>query len=156
MRFRTEVLDKYNVSGNKISSNAYRDLVLPWDTPVAALFDQSTFSRKEFTRQELYSPSGSGNNSTDTAVKAAVAAVKADPLAPSVWKHIENLLDTVDPVTRWREAHPGLAGTEEGDCVKVLIKETVEAVKDGQAKIDLGNLSVGMGLKTVVLMVKGK
>lgn len=143
-RFHKEVIEAYGVEGGKISSNGYKDLVLPWSDnsslspATAALFDRDAFVRKEFTRQELATG--------DTAKQVA-----KDPLATSIWQRVENLLNTLDPVTRWREAHPELAGTDK-DCVKVLIAETVEAVKDGKAKIDFGNLLLGM--KTAVLLVK--
>jgi len=142
--FHKNVIEAYAVEGGKISSNGYRDLILPWSDnsglspTTAALFNRDAFVRKDLTRQELATG--------DTA-----KAVAKDPLATSIWQRVENLLDTLDPVTRWREAHPELAGTDK-DCVKILIAETVEAVKDGKPHIDFGNLL--MDMKTVVLFVK--
>ncbi|KAK0719328.1 S-adenosyl-L-methionine-dependent methyltransferase [Lasiosphaeris hirsuta] len=138
-RFHEEVLDAYSVPNTKISRDGYKDLVMPWDNAATVgLFDRDTFLRRELDRAEL-APG-------DTA-----KAVAADPLAAPVWQRVENFLNTMDAVTRWREAHPDLAGTER-DCVRVLVTDTMEAVADGQAKIEFRNLLLGM--KTVLLCVK--
>ncbi|KAK3369974.1 S-adenosyl-L-methionine-dependent methyltransferase [Podospora didyma] len=143
-RFHEEVLDAYSVPGTKITRDGYKDLAMPWDNPVTApLFDRDNFLRKELDRKDL-APPGAGVDDT-------AKAVAADPLAVSIWQRVENLLNTMDAVTRWRDAHPDLAGTEK-DCVRALIAETLEAVEDGKAKIDYRNLL--LGLKTVVLLVK--
>jgi len=121
---------------------------LPWSEnsdlspTTAALFNRDAFVRKELPREGLAAAGGD----SDTA-----KAVAKDPLAPSIWQRVENLLNTFDPVTRWRQAHPELVGTEK-DCVKMLIAETVEAVKDGKANISFRNLLPGR--TTVVLLVK--
>jgi hypothetical protein len=139
-RFQDDVLDAYGVPGTQISRDGYRNLAMPWDIPATAgLFDQHTFLRRELDRSELADG------------ESEAKKVVADPLATTIWRRVENFLNTMDAVTRWREAHPDLAGTER-DCVKSLIKETVDAVAEGKAKIDFRNLL--MGRKTVVLCVK--
>jgi len=144
-RFHEDIIDAYSVEGNKISSNGYKDLILPWSEnsglspTTAALFDRDAFVRKELPREGL----AMGGDT--------VKAVAKDPLATSIWQRVENLLNTFDPVMRWRETHPELVGTDK-DCVKLLIAETVEAVKDGKANIDFRNLLPGR--TTVVLLVK--
>lgn len=40
---------------------------------------------------------------------------------------VEQALATASTVTRWREAHPDLVGTEQ-DCVKVFVKDLREAL----------------------------
>ena len=141
-KFHTSVLDAYAVPGTKITRDAYRDLPMPWEDPTASLFfDRTSFVRREFSRNDL-SP-------TPTATTAAT--ITADPLAPQIWQRVQNLLNTMDAVTRWREAHPDLAGTER-DCVRVLVEDTKEALKERNTEIDFGRLLLGM--KTVLLLVK--
>lgn len=141
-RFHTDILDAYSVPGTKISRDGYKNLFMPWDNPTTAnLFDRSTFVRRELDRRDP-----SATTTEDTA-----KAVAADPLAVSIWQRVENFLNTMDAVTRWREAHPSLAGTDE-DCVKMVISETQAAVAEGSAKIDFRNLL--LGLKTALLIVK--
>lgn len=138
-RFHDEVLDAYSVPGTKITRDGYKNLTMPWDVPATAgLFDRDTLLRRELDRDEL-------------AGGYTAKAVAADPLAVSIWQRVENFLNTMDAVTRWREAHPDLAGTDK-DCVRVLMAETIEAVAEGKAKIDFRNLLLGR--KTVVLCVK--
>ena len=115
---------------------------MPWDDPsTAPLFDRASFVRRELSRKDL----------SPTPTAATAATIAADPLAPEIWARVGNLLNTLDAVTRWREAHPDLAGTER-DCVRLLVEETKEAVREGKAKIDFGRLL--LGVKTVLLLVK--
>jgi len=115
---------------------------MPWDDPsTSALFDRDSFVRRELSRKDL----------SPTPTATAAATIVADPLASEIWTRVGNLLNTLDAVTRWREAHPDLAGTER-DCVRLLMEETKEAVKEGKANIDFGRLL--MGVKTVLLLVK--
>ena len=141
-QFHTSVLDAYAVPGTKITRDAYRNLPMPWDDPIAApLFDRTGFVRRELSRKDL----------SPTPVATTAATIAADPLAPQIWQRVQNLLNTMDAVTRWREAHPDLAGTER-DCVRVLVADTKEALQEGNTKMDFGKLLLGM--KTVLLLVK--
>ncbi|KAK5651161.1 hypothetical protein OQA88_13208 [Cercophora sp. LCS_1] len=143
-RFHAQVLDAYSVAGTQVTRDGYRNLPMPWDSPATArFFERDTFFRRELDRRDL---AGAGSSTEDVA-----KTVAADPLAASIWQRVENLLDTMDAVTRWREAHPDLAGTDR-DCVKLLISETMQAVADGKAKIDFRNIFLGK--KTVLLCVK--
>ncbi|KAK1753238.1 trans-aconitate 3-methyltransferase [Echria macrotheca] len=149
-RFHEEVLERYAVAGSQITRDGYRNLTMPWGVPSSELseaFEKDSFLRRELDRDDLAAMGGSKEGNVEETAKK----VAADPLATTIWKRVENFLETLDPVTRWREAHPQLAGTEE-DCVRVLVRETVEAVKEGKEGIDFRNLLVGR--KTVVLCVK--
>ena len=84
-------------------------------------------------------------------IATTAATITADPLAPQIWQRIQNLLNTMDAVTRWRDAHPDLAGTER-DCVRMLVEDTKEALKEENTGIDFGRLLSGR--KTVLLLVK--
>jgi len=115
---------------------------MPWeDASTAPFFDRTSFLRHELSRKDL----------SPTPVPTTAAAIAADPLAPQVWQRVLNMLNTMDAVTRWREAHPDLVGTER-DCVTMLVEDTKEALREGNTKIDFGRLLLGM--KTVLLLVK--
>jgi trans-aconitate 3-methyltransferase len=110
--------------GNRLVQKGYVDLVMPWnDAATAALFEQETFVRREFDVKSLIGDGFSFFSSGDSGPES--------PL-----KRIEALIGTMSPVTRWREAHPDLVGTDK-DCVKVLIAQISEVLGEITSQEDL-------------------
>ncbi len=66
-------------------------------------------------------------------------------------QRIEAMIATMSQVTRWREAHPNLVGTDE-DCVKVVMAEISKVMLGVGDKVDMKSLFGGFC--TVVLFVK--
>jgi trans-aconitate 3-methyltransferase len=100
---------------------------MPWnDAGTAALFEQETFVRREFDAKSLISD--------DFNFFSSGASGPESPL-----KAVEALIGTLSPVTRWREAHADLVGTDK-DCVKVLIAQISEVLGDITSEKDLSPL----------------
>jgi trans-aconitate 3-methyltransferase len=131
-----EELDKFHVQGNRLTRGMYLDLPLPWQVdPPNAAFDEKTFFRKEWNRDGKLEPGeadfflGRENMTVDLLVKG---------------------LATSSSVTRWREANPEKAGTDE-DCVKIMGRRMKEALKEVGA--DENGVFKG-GVASALLMVK--
>ena len=60
-------------------------------------------------------------------------------------------LDTASMVTRWREANPGLAGTE-SDCVRETIRGIAGAM--GKRGVPLEEVRIRTGGAMVLLLLK--
>ena len=60
-------------------------------------------------------------------------------------------LDTASMVARWREANPGLAGTE-ADCVSESIRGVAEAM--GKGGVPLQDVRIRTGSAMVLLLFK--
>jgi trans-aconitate 3-methyltransferase len=133
-----EIIDPYVVEGNRLVSDLYRDLKLPWTVaePVPE-FDQAEFMRKEWG-------TGPGSGSSEK-FRAASGPADLDLL--------EKVMSTMSPVIRWREAHPEETDTE-SDIVKVLRRE-LEAVFRA-AGVEPGKDVIQGGVTGVLLMVKKK
>lgn len=115
--FMKVVLEPYQTPGNRLANAGYVGLGMPWDDAVTAPF----FERETFLRREWDGDSG-------VRERVGVPADRAQD--PSfLLKRIHAFLETISPVTRWREAHPDLAGTDK-DCVEVVMAEIREAFKD--------------------------
>ncbi|TAQ86553.1 hypothetical protein B7494_g5117 [Chlorociboria aeruginascens] len=100
-----EELAPYEAPASFLSRGMYDNLPLPWDlpTPVSA-FPESAYVKHDYDRGGVLSNGetffGGGKLST--------------------LDDVERGLATASPVTRWREAHPSLVGTEK-DVVRKLI-----------------------------------
>ncbi|KAF2086190.1 hypothetical protein K490DRAFT_74722 [Saccharata proteae CBS 121410] len=108
--WREKYLLPHRVLGNELVGDFYENLGKPWEsTPeAAAAFPESQFSSRIWNRNnQLDGPDG-----TDFFGGSMVLTEK----------QILAVLSTSSMVTRWREAHPDLAGTDE-DVVKVLIRD---------------------------------
>jgi hypothetical protein len=130
LHFEYEVLRPYELPGNRLSRDLYANLPLPWQvTPSVSSFPESAFVRHEFDKDGILTDGGSffGGNTTMNL------------------KQAEKGLATASMVTRWREVHPDLAGTEK-DCLKMFIEELREAL-DGQNEFV-------SGMSTVILLFK--
>jgi hypothetical protein len=117
LRFERETLAPYTAPGNLISMNMYDNLVLPWSTPNPVTdFPKPSFVKCEYDREGVLSNGVSFFGGDDECSL----------------KDMERELGTASMVTRWREAHPDLVGTDK-DVVKVFINELREALpKDHQ------------------------
>ena len=117
MRFERDTLAPYTAPGNLISMNMYDDLVLPWSTPNSVTaFSKFSFVKHEYDREGVLSNGVSFFGGDDECLL----------------EDMENGLGTASMVTRWREAHPELVGSDK-DVVKVFINELREALpKDHQ------------------------
>jgi len=122
--FEHEVLAPYELASNRISRSLYDNLQLPWQvSPPVASFPQSSYTRLEWNRDGKASPDGTFFNGREVTLAQAEAA-----------------LGTASMVTRWREAHPDLVGTDR-DCVKEFIARLRKAL-GGQEKVLSGQAVV--------------
>ncbi|RFU34686.1 hypothetical protein B7463_g1652, partial [Scytalidium lignicola] len=100
------VLEPYMLPGNRLSYDLYDNLVLPWTAdPTQSAFPKDKFQRFEWDRNGLSDGKDFFGGSREYPLEV-----------------YEQALGTVSAVTRWREAHPELVGTEK-DCVKVMIAQ---------------------------------
>ncbi|TDZ66054.1 Trans-aconitate 3-methyltransferase [Colletotrichum trifolii] len=136
--FRDEHLVPHMAPGNFLGETSYEDLPLPWtlENPIAA-FDESTFFRKDWNKDGYV---GEGEDFF---------------LGQNIWdmESIEKIMGTVSPVTRWREAHPDLAGTERD--VVVMLRRQIESLLH-EAGVEEGKEKIVTGVAAVLLMVKKK
>ena len=104
LRLEREYLAPYELPGNRISRNAYEDLLLPWDiNPPVEGFSKSGFTRLDWDRD--------GHLSDGEHFFLGDKRSTLDNIGKS--------LGTTSMVTRWREAHPQLARTDEDVIVKM-------------------------------------
>lgn len=135
--FREVVLGPYRALGTRLAQSGYVDLMMPWDEAATGpLFERETFLRHEL---DINSEPSYGVD------------LLADGMQKMPFKRMEGVMETIGAVTRWREAHPELVGTDK-DCVKIVMGEVREALGDGKDTIDVSTLVEG--LVTVVLCVK--
>jgi len=130
-RLEREDLAPYELKPNRVSRDMYDDLTLPWQisTPVPDL-PESQFVRYEFNRDGVI-PEGE---------KEFFSGSQEQTL-----EGVERSLETASLVTRWREANPDLAGTEQ-DCLK-------RAIRDWKAALGGKDGFIG-GQGTVILLFK--
>ncbi|KAL2109159.1 hypothetical protein VUR80DRAFT_2880 [Thermomyces stellatus] len=138
-RFKDQIED-YAREGNRLASNLYAGLPLPWTVPGAPQteFDESAFLRKEW-------------KATDIAYRP-----EDNPFADGRkldLDRVEKALGTMSQVTRWREAHPETVGTED-DIVRKLRREIERLLRE--AGVEEGNEVLEQGGSGVLLMVKKK
>lgn len=119
-RFVEDDLFPYFAPGNFTFRNRYRNLMLPWQVqPPVEGFPKSAFERREWDMFDKPFLAGGDR-----------------PLSLDI---IESTVSTMSPVTRWREAHPDLVGTEE-DTVKRMRRKMEEilqrhGVKPGEERV---------------------
>ena len=111
-RLEREELAPYELPGNRLCRDSYDNLPLPWDVdPPIKAFRQARFTKLEWDRDgHLSQPDHFflGDEHVDL-------------------RRLQGQLSTASMVTRWREAHPELAGTER-DVVEVVMREIRKAV----------------------------
>jgi trans-aconitate 3-methyltransferase len=129
-----DILGPYELPANNLSRTMYRDLIMPW-TVDPGTFPQSSFLRSEWNRDGKLEPGCDdffGGSSMTTL------------------KELAESLGTASMVTRWREHHHGLVGTDE-DCVAKTMKDVADAL--GQEwPFDLGGTTIRVGSSTTLLL----
>ena len=133
--FERDVLASFELPGNRISRDCYDKLPLPWDTGDDAIensFPKSKFVRMEWDRDGVLTDGVNFFGGSDE--------VSLGELADG--------LSTASMVTRWREAHADLAGTEQ-DCVAQAMREVKRAL--GTEERDP---SLKVGGATILLLFK--
>ncbi|ETS74202.1 hypothetical protein PFICI_14068 [Pestalotiopsis fici W106-1] len=134
-KFIREEIGPYAVVGNSLTRNLYIDLPLPWALgPPATEFDNETFYRKEWNK-EL---DGLGSDDMGTSMTLST-------------KEFEMATATSSSVTRWREAHPEEAGTEE-DVVRRMTRR-IEGLLH-EAGVKPGEEFIHGEVAIILLMVK--
>ncbi|TAQ91385.1 Geranylgeranyl diphosphate synthase/Squalene synthase [Chlorociboria aeruginascens] len=104
-------LEPYTLPGNHIAHNLYDALELPWTAdPTQTAFPKDKFRRFEWDRGGLSDG------------KDFFGGSKEIPMG-----YYEKAIGTASSVTRWREAHPELVGTEK-DCVTELLAQLREVI----------------------------
>ncbi len=111
-RLLQENLVPYELPGNRLSRHSYDHLLLPWNcSPPVDGFLESGFTRLEWDRD------GKLSNPDHFFLGDEVVTIEK----------LQKRLSTSSMVTRWREAHPQLAGTEE-DVVVTMARDMRETV----------------------------
>lgn len=129
LRFEREVLAPFEVPGNRVSRDMYDNLVLPWiANPEQTDFPTESFCRDEWDRDGVLSD---GND--------FFGGSEERPL-----EKVEKGFGTASMVTRWRAAHPELAGTE-----KDVTKEMIATLRPW-----LNGKGLRAGSSTVILLLK--
>ena len=123
-RFWRENLAQYELPGNRLARTAYDHLLLPWNcSPPVDGFLEIGFTRLEWDRD--------GKLSDTEHFFLGDQAVTIEKM--------QKLLSTASMVTRWREAHPELAGTENDVLVK-MAREMREVL--GEEELIIGSSCV--------------
>lgn len=112
-----KTLEPYLQPGNKLAHEMYDHLPLPWtcnDSSLEMAFPQSQFRRFDWDRDGILSDG-----------EDFFGGSQEVPMA-----YYEKAVGTASQVTRWREAHPELVGTER-DVVKEMIGRLRAVLADG-------------------------
>lgn len=134
--YHEDVLRPYMVRGNLLTRAGYVGLEMPWDEELtASAFERETFLRREWEARDVFS-----------SYATRPLGGEGSPL-----ERIEALMETGSPVTRWREAHPDLAGTDK-DCVRVVVSQIREVLGDLKGSDAMAAMVDGAAI--VVLCVK--
>lgn len=133
--FEDVILGPYALPANKLSQHNYKDLIIPWDkTETASLFDKNSFKRLEW---DVGGQLTDGVDFFGGSEETTLAEIREG-------------MSTASMVTRWRDAHPELVGTDR-DCVNVLIQKLKAAMGVGGGREEEAILGMGMG--TAILIV---
>lgn len=133
-KIEEECLAPFFGAGNRLTRNLYSTIGLPWTvSPPVPEFDETTFCRKEWGVE--------GNDESFFENKHMVFDMDT----------LEKLLGTASPVTRWREANPELAGTE-NDVIRRMRREIERLLHE--AGVEKGKERIRGGEAGVLLMVK--
>ncbi|KAK1833718.1 S-adenosyl-L-methionine-dependent methyltransferase [Podospora conica] len=129
-------LDPFMLDGNRLVRKLYIDLPLPWTLakPVEA-FDDKSFLRRQW--------------GTEAASEAGGTFMTIP--SPVDMATMEKILSTSSPVTRWRDAHPDRAGTEQ-DIVRIA-RRKIEHILH-QSGVKEGQERLYASMSAVLLMVK--
>ena len=129
MRLKGKDLVPFELPGNRLSSDWYENLLLPWNcNPPVYDFLEAGFQRLEWDRDgKLSNPDHFFLGEETVSIEAA-----------------KKRLGTASSVTRWREAHPELAGTEQ---------DVVEKMTRGMKEL-LGEDNIVFGRSCVLLLFK--
>ena len=121
LRLEREHLSPYELPGNQLSREGYENLPLPWTVnPPVHGFSPDNFKKLEWDRD------GHLSNPPHFFLGEMRMTLK------QVQKH----LATSSSITRWREAHPKEAGTE--DDVVAIAARTIEGLLNGQEEVVVG------------------
>ncbi|KAK8136752.1 hypothetical protein PG984_004692 [Apiospora sp. TS-2023a] len=132
-----DILGPYELPANNVCRTMYANLLMPWsaDPPVAGAFPQRLSVRREWNRDGKLEPGQDdfyGGSSVTTLADLAKG------------------LGTSSMVTRWREDHPGLVGTD-GDCVVQTMKAVAEAIM-GEGAEEFGGVAIKVGCAATLLL----
>ncbi|KAL6716120.1 hypothetical protein ACLMJK_005686 [Lecanora helva] len=120
-RLEREELGPYELPGNRLARDAYENLLLPWNVqPSVEGFSESGYTRKDWDRDGILSDGEHFFLGDHVATKTQA----------------EKVLGTGSMATRWRKAHPELAGTEQ-DVVKRMIRDVWEVI--GREEVVFGH-----------------
>ena len=115
-QFEREDLAPYELPGNRFCRDAYDNLPLPWTVqPPVQGFSPAGFTRFDWDRDGYLSESGHFFLGDDHVTM----------------EQLQKHLGTSSMVTRWREAHPEQAGTDQ-DVASVFVRdlEDITGCKD--------------------------
>ena len=118
-RFEGEILAPYELPGNRLAHDMYDHLLLPWNRspPIDERLD-SGFTRLYWDRD--------GKLSDYEHFFLGVLSITIEKM--------QKMMSTGSMVTRWREAHPQLVGTEQ-DVVAKMAKEMRDLLGEGEVVI---------------------
>ncbi|KAM7219217.1 Trans-aconitate methyltransferase [Rhypophila decipiens] len=173
--FRDDILKPYMQAPSLLNADMYRGIPLPWDSPTTApFFDKDYFIHQIWDEPPSATPSHPATGSHDQESKASTLSTSRteedERLSPILGKMkpkekkfftgskrftLANFRDsavTMNSVTRWREAHPDLAETEE-DVIYQLIERLRRALGRGKEE-DLADIWIEAGMSTVLVLVK--
>jgi hypothetical protein len=122
------MLGPYELPSNRLSREMYDNLVMPWEVhpPVTA------FPRSHHTRREWNRGGRLDDGETDF----------FDGSEGESLRGLGNSLGTASMVTQWRNANPGLVGTE-NDCVESTIRNIARAMDLKDDDMDKPTLRLG-------------
>lgn len=140
-RLERDILAPYELPPNRISRDMYDNLVLPWQVKepttagksLAEAFPESDFICLEWDRDGILSDG-----------KDFFLASDSEAKGETTLNDLGDSLGTASMVTRWREAHPDLAGTEK-DCVRETcaeIKKLMGVRNDDNPRLKVGSSAV--------------
>ena len=127
-RLVQEHLAPYSLPSNKLSDEGYRDLVLPW-----AISSASPYFSKDAFKIQHWDLDGVLSDGKDFFCGGHTTTLA----------ELASSLGTASMVTRWRQAHPDIAGGE-NDCVlktmrDIAVAMNVEKGKEEEVTIRTGN-----------------
>lgn len=134
LNFERNILAPYELLPNRLSRDMYDNLPLPWNIPhpiPSSVLPESQFLKLDYDRDGILSDPESDDfffGGREVTLKQA-----------------EKSLETASMVTRWREAHPEMVGTEK-DVLKLQMEELRKAMG--------GNESMRTGSGTTIILVK--
>ncbi|KAJ5771252.1 uncharacterized protein N7511_003303 [Penicillium nucicola] len=135
---RARELEPFIQDGNRLVRGLYVALPLPWDCGAEG-FDQESFVRLEWGTEGGFDARVAGNEFLLHGEKV----MSLDTFEVS--------MGTASPITRWREAHPDLVGTEK-DVIRLMRREIERCLREaGVPEEEMVVKGKGDG---VLLMVK--